>query len=852
MKKYFIWLLLSLTAYIADAQNVRVDVSSNQVAQGEVFKITYSCNSGQLRDLQLGALPAGVKLEAGPYMSQSSSFSMTNGHMSSSAQTSVSFYMTASKAGVVTIPPAKAVFGNKTVNTPSVKVSVGTGGGNVRQNAPAQQQGVQSQAQQQQQTQSQASQNVSGKRLYIKTEVNKTRVFEQEAILLTYKIYTKMNVKKFANTMPDMKGFHVQELPRPNQIQCQPENGYNVGVMNQYILYPQQNGKLEIPEVSYSILCGPDPDDISSFFQSNRRLDVVAPAQTIEVSALPQKPANFSGGVGDFSISANVDHSQVKAGDPITLRVVVDGVGNLKLIQSPEVRLPSDFEKYDPKTSDTTTVTRNGLEGSMIYDYVIVPRKKGQYTLSPVEMTYFDIASNTYKTIKTSPIALDILEGDGSSSSMADFSDREGENDIHGIMTGYARLRPAGSHFFGSTSYFLWLIIPILLFAVLFFAFRKHAIDNANIVKTRGKKANKVAAKRLKNASILMHQGKQNEFYDEVLRALWGYVSDKLNMPAEQLSKDNIADNLAKKNINDQTIDTFIQAIDDCEYARYAPGDPKGKMDHVYESAITAITDIDNMLNQKKTTTSAMQILLLITMLLSGSNTFAAMTKQQADDLYAQEKYQEAIAGYSEILKEGVSADVYYNLGNAYYRTNNITKAIIAYERAHRLAPGNSDIRFNLKLAQQKTIDKVMPENEMFFVTWYHSFINSMSADAWAVLSIVCVILLLVSLVLYLFVQNMTVIRGGFYMATASAALFVIATLCAILQRAEFDGNEGAVIISPSVEVKKTPAENATETMILHEGTSVTITDSSMKDWLGIRTADGREGWLRPGNIEKI
>lgn len=851
MKKYLLFVLLSLISICVVAQTVKVDVSSSQVAQGEVFKITYSCNSGQLSNLQLGALPAGVNVEAGPYMSQSSSFSMTNGHMSSSAQTSVSFYMTASKTGAVTIPPAKAIFGNKAVNTPSVKINVG---GGARQNAPGRQPQAQQPQTQQQTATARGAENASGKRLFIKTEVNKTRVFEQEAILLTYKIYTKMNLKKFANTMPDMKGFHVQELPRPDQIQCHPENGYSVGVMNQYILYPQQSGKLEIPEVSYSILCGPDPDDISSFFQpqSNRRLDVVAPAQTIEVSALPEKPANFSGGVGDFNISARVDHSQVKAGDPITLRVVVDGVGNLKLIQSPDVKLPADFDKYDPKTSDTTSVTQNGLEGSMIYDYVIVPRKKGQYTVPPVELTYFDIATNSYKTIKTTPIVLDILEGDGTSTAMADFSGNEGETDIRGIMTGSTTLHPSGSHFFGSTSYFLWLIIPILLFAVLFFAFRKHAIDNANIVKTRGKKANKVATKRLQNAANLMHQGKQSEFYDEVLRALWGYVGDKLNMPATQLSKDNIAENLAMKNINDQTIDTFIQAIDDCEYARYAPGDPKGKMDHVYESAITAITDIDNMLNQKRTTASAMPVVLLLAMLLTGTNVFAAVTKQQADDLYAKEKYQEAIAGYNEILKEGVSAEVYYNLGNAYFRTNNITKAILAYERAHRLSPGNADIRFNLKLAQQKTIDKVMPENEMFFVTWYHSFINSMSADAWAVMSIVCVILLLVSLVLYLFVQNMTVIKASFYLAAASSALFILSTLCAFLQRAEFNNNEGAVIISPSVEVKKTPADNATETMILHEGTSVIITDNSMKDWLGIRTADGREGWLKPNNIEKI
>ena len=490
------------------------------------------------------------------------------------------------------------------------------------------------------------------------------------------------------------------------------------------------------------------------------------------------------------------------------------------------------------------------MEGSIIYDYLIVPRNQGTYTLPALNFIYYDTSAGEYKTLKTAPITIEVLKGDGKSP-VADFSSGS-DNDIRGLRTGNVTLSKRGQYFFGSVAYMVLLLVPMIVFAVLVVVFRKRALDNANIIRMKGKKANKVATKRLRLAASLMNKGKQNEFYDEVLRALWGYVGDKLNIPVESLSRDNITEELTSNNIDDKTVSAFVEAIDECEYARYAPGDPKGKMDVVYGKAAEAITEIDNMLNQRKRITSAKKTLLIVALLMMCASANAVVTKQMADAEYAKENYQEAIKQYNEILKDGVSADVYYNLGNAYFRTGNITQAILSYERAGKLAPGNDDIRFNLQFARSKTVDKITPQPEIFFVTWYKSLVNLTDSNTWAVVSVLCFVLALVMLALYLFCTNGVLVRSGFYMGVLFLLAFAVTTFLSWQQKKQAVTHDGAIIVAPTVTVKNTPAASSGNSMVLHEGTRVDITDRTMKGWLGIRLTDGREGWLHTEEIEEI
>lgn len=440
----------------------------------------------------------------------------------------------------------------------------------------------------------------------MKVSANKRRVHEQEPILLTYKVYTLVNLTSLNGKMPDLKSFYTREVPLPQQKSFHVEtlNGrpYRTVTWQQYVMFPQTTGRLEIPSLDYEgmvMLENRDVDPFEAFFNGGSGYTEVkkiikAPGLTITVDPLPARPTNFSGGVGTFSLSASLDKQEVKANDPVTMRIVVSGVGNMKLIKQPAVELPKDFDQYDAKITDKTKLSTNGIEGSMIYDILIVPRHQGNYELKPIEFVYFDTKTGSYKTLRSQPFTLKVAKGSGSSS--ATFASEELQQvnkDIRFIKTGEVNPRMLGDTFFASTAYWTILVVLLGIFVTLFVAFRQRAIDQANVVKMRGKRANKVAIRRLRTAAKLLKADKQNEFYDEVLRALWGYVGDKLNIPVAELSRENISQRLGDRQVDGETIKLFIGALDECEFARYAPGDAHGNMNKVYEAAIEAITYIE-------------------------------------------------------------------------------------------------------------------------------------------------------------------------------------------------------------------------------------------------------------------
>ena len=487
----------------------------------------------------------------------------------------------------------------------------------------------------------------------------------------------------------------------------------------------------------------------------------------------------------------------------------------------------------------------------MVYDFLAVPRNQGTYTIPPVELTYYDTGANAYKTVKTQSFTLTVAKGDGKGGSIASYA-VEKDQDIRNIRQGKTEIHDIDDFFFGSTTYWVCLLLPWVAFFALLVIFRKRAIANADIVKKRGKKANKVATKRLKKANGLMQEGKQNEFYDEVLRALWGYVGDKLNMPVEQLTGENIAEKLSSHGVDQQTIDKFIEALNECEYERYAPGDPSGNMNKTFDSAMTAIMEIENAMKRGKKKTTAVRMLLMVLLMVLLPMAATAITKDNADMEYKKGNYQQAIRDYQELLKKGVSADLYYNLGNAYYRTDNITQAILSYERAALLSPGDEDIRFNLQFARSKTIDKITPESEMFFKTWYYSVVNFTSVDAWAVCGLVAIAVALVLVLMYLFSERMLIRKIGFYGAAVLLVFSLLSIVFACQQKSDLENRTGAIVVSPTVSVKKTPSKTGTDVFVIHEGTRVDIVDKSMRDWSGVRLADGREGGILSKHIEEI
>jgi tetratricopeptide (TPR) repeat protein len=300
--------------------------------------------------------------------------------------------------------------------------------------------------------------------------------------------------------------------------------------------------------------------------------------------------------------------------------------------------------------------------------------------------------------------------------------------------------------------------------------------------------------------------------------------------------------------VGEETIAQFIGALDECEFERYAPGDPKGNMNKVYEKAMTAIEQIEGTMRKRRSSKTAAVVMLMLLLPMAAH----AVTKAEADSAYVRGQYQQAIAQYEALLKQGASADLYYNLGNAYYRTENIPEAVLNYERALLLSPGDRDIRFNLQIARSKTFDKIVPESEMFFVTWYRSLVSMMSVDGWARTALVALALTIILLLVYLFSERIWLRKAGFFGGVALLVLFVCANIFAWQQKKDLLNRKGAIIFAPAVTVKSTPAANGTDLFILHEGTKVVITDGSMKEWKEIRIADGKEGWIESKHIRVI
>lgn len=858
MGRYCIFIILLLTTVVTiSAQKLSVN-APRHVGVGEQFQIVYYVNTQDAKDFRLENIPDGINILYGPSTSSQSSFQFVNGHMRSSSSVTYSFLAVAKKKGNFALPVARVNVDGKTIVSPTLHISASGETQDVSSNGNSVNVGGQPDGEDASSYHKPQISKTSSDDVFIRVTASRKRVHEQEPVLLTYKVYTIPSLVNLDYKMPELKGFHTQEVPLPKSKSFHKETldgqVYDCVVWSQFVLYPQITGKLEIPSLTFhgSIMRerrAPFAFITGGGYEEEKR-EIKAPGVTIQVDKLPAKPDGFSGGVGHFDISAQLSKKEVKAGDPVNLRLVISGTGNLKLIKQPEVAFPQDWDKYDAKVMDKTHLTTSGVEGNMVYDILAVPRKEGTYTIAPVKLVYYDTAAGSYRTIQTQPLAVNVMKGNGTSS-VNDFSLQK-EEDIRPIKTGKARLHDVNDIFFDTVWYWMILAALFVVFGTLLYMFRRTTIEHTDVVKMRGKNANKVATRHLKKANGLMLANRPSEFYDEVLHALWGYVSDKLNMSAGQLSRDNISEQLAAHNVPGETIEKFIGALDECEFERYAPGDAKGNMNRTFEAAMSAIADTEDTLKRAgRDGRVKVRTILAVTVMIFPL-AVSAITKDNADTEYKKGNYQQAIKDYEELLSNGVSYEIYYNLGNAYYRIDNIPRAILSYERALQISPYDDDVRFNLKMAQSKTIDKITPESEMFFVTWYKAFVSIMSVDGWARTAVVSVVLAIILVLAYLFSGRIWMRKVGFYGGVVTLLLFVLANVSAFQQRSRLRDKIGAIVISSASTVKKSPVEGSSDNFVIHEGTKVEILDRSVKNWVDIRIADGREGWIEASKIEEI
>ena len=605
MRKIIFLLFTILASWqVKAADNVRfVAEAADVVVSGDQVRLVFTVNSQDIKDFRAPSIK-GFDVLMGPSRSQQSSIQIINGKRTSNSSTAFTYILLAGNPGTYTIPAASVEVNGEKVFSNAISIKVlpqDQTSGNSGNNGGGSASSSRSQA---------AGSRISANDLFITATASKTTVHEQEAILLTYKVYTVVNLRQLYGKMPDLKGFHTQEVELPQQktftLEHYKGRNYNTTVWSQYVLFPQQTGKLEIPSITFDGVVAQQTisdDPFDAFFNGGGYVEVkkkiTTPKVVINVQPLPAKPAGFSGAVGEFKLASSINATDVKTNDAVTIKLTLSGTGNMKLIGTPEVKFPQDFEIYDPKVTDDYKLTNSGLTGTKTFEYLAIPRHAGNFTIPAIEFTYFDLKSNSYKTLKTEAYNLKVAKGQGNADQViSDFTNKESVKmlgkDIRFIKLGDSSLRPKGDFFFGTVGYYLCYLIPLLLFVVFAVIYRQKALENANVAKVKTKKANKVATRRMKLAGKLLAENKKNEFYDEVLKALWGYISDKLSIPVSQLSKDNIEAELTNYGVQEALIAEFIGVLNECEYARYAPGNENEAMDKVYSASVEVISKMEN------------------------------------------------------------------------------------------------------------------------------------------------------------------------------------------------------------------------------------------------------------------
>lgn len=611
---YSIYTLLFFLAELVSAQVTLKIQAPAQTEVGRRIRVSYVANTQDVEDIQVGEFP-GFNVVYGPSTSSSSSFSMINGKTTQSSSLTFTYTLLATEEGKFTIPAATIKVGGKSYKSSSAVIEILPSSGNSQGNNQQPQTGRQQNNGSSRQRSHASASDIGSNELYMTVTASKKKIYEQEAVLLTYKLYTLVNIQQIAGEMPQLDGFHVQEVDSKAQMSLKYErvNGRNYGtaVWRQYVLFPQKTGKLKVPSITFDSQVeiqntSMDPFDI--FFGGGSlsqlvKKSIVAPAIDIEVLPLPTpKPANFAGAVGKYTISGQLTPEQVNANDAATLRLTVSGQGNMKLMKAPKVNFPQDFEIYDPKVTDRTTNTSLGAKGNVVYDYVVVPRHGGKFNIAPIEFCYFDPESESYKTLKTDSFAIAVAKSKNTGSS--NYREQEDlkvlNNDIRYIKLGKVDNSESDTLFFGSLSYWMYYMVSAGLFVLLLILFNRQIKKSKDISGMRVQKAGKAASKRLKTAAKLMKQHQSEAFYDEVMKALLGYAGDKLNIQNSELNKENVSESLQSVGVEQNMVDAYMNIISECEFARYAPGDPDATMEKIYTSASDVINELDSVIKKKK------------------------------------------------------------------------------------------------------------------------------------------------------------------------------------------------------------------------------------------------------------
>lgn len=877
MKKLFCIVAFLLTAiFQMSAQNVIRVEAPDVVAVNEQFNVTFIIEGEKSPSDFQWSSGDDFQLVWGPQKGSSSSIQIINGKRSSSHQTTFTYILIPKATGTFQLPAATALLSGDRISSTQASIQVVSDGASSSQSSG--QNGGKSSGGGQ--TSSTGSGEISSNDLFMRLSLSRTEVVIGEPITATLKIYQRANVVGFENAkFPTFNGFWSQETYVPNNIEFKRESLddkiYNTAVLRTYVLIPQQSGAITIDPAELvclvNIRTAPSTSNslFDSFFQDEYRTirkRVTTPAVNVKVNPLPAgQPASFGGGVGNFGISARLTTDNLKTHDAASLIITVSGRGNVALLEEPKVNFPPDFEVYDTKTTENTDKSNGGTSGSKSFEYPFIPRSHGDFTIDPVEYSYYDVNAGKYVTLRTEPLHVKVAKGKGGDSTPVTTVNSGVErkdvkslaDDIRFIFTGKPGLSGSGSFFVGSVFFWILLALMILGATSVYLAFRKVAAMRADVAGTKNRRATKMAQKRLKQAGEYLDKNLYTAFYEELHKALIGFVSDKLNMDMSEISKDNIASALTEGGVSEEQTKAFTDLLDACEFARYSPDGGNEAMRSHYDAALKVISSIDSGL--KTGGKSLRKVVTVVTLLLSLGTSMNIQAKD-LDSLwtagvqaYTDGKFSDASAAWTSIEESGQkSAKLYYNLGNAWFKQGNYPKAILNYERALRLDPSYSDARYNLEFTSNFVQDKIEPVPEFILKSVARKVCYVMGSNAWAVIFLVLLAAALVMGLLFLLGSSVGKRRAGFYCGIVLLLLSAGALSLSIWQKSDSVKTDTAIVMSPVSSVKSSPSSGSSKDLfVIHEGTKVTILDE-VGSWKNIALADGRQGWITSNELEVI
>lgn len=870
MRKLFLTVLTLISAIAASAQTDIKVQTHNVVAADEQFNVTFIIE-GEAKPADFAWEPGDdFQLLWGPQQGRSTSVQMINGKTTKSVQTTYSYVLRPVKAGKFTIGRASAKVKGQDIYSDPVTIEVVASGSS----SSGSQSSGSSQGAQQPQRQSQSG-IVQDDDIFLTMDLSRSNVVVGEPITATIKLYQRVNVAGFESAeFPTFNGFWSQELEAPTNIEFARETYdgqiYNSALLRKFVLIPQQQGQVRIDPaelvclVNVRVSAG-GASIFDGFFDDYRtvRKKVSSKAVTVNVSPLPAgAPASFAGGVGEFRISAELNKDTLRTHEAASLLVTVTGKGNVSLLEAPKISFPPDMEVYDTKISEK--IDKGGLTGSKYYEYPFIPRSHGDFVIDPVKYSYYDVNQKKYVTLETPPIPITVERGnetDAGGIVVTGNVQKDVRNlgsDIRFINTKAAGLSSKGDFFVGSTLFWIIIILLTAIAAACWAALRHLAARRADVVGTKNRKATKMALKRLQLAGTFLKQNLYTAFYEELHKALLGFISDKLNMPASELSRERITEALKDGNVNESLIATFIGILDACEFARYAPDAGHEAMAAHYQSAVDVISSIDSEMKVKKTNGKGAMLLLIMLMAMPAIS--SAQQKEYVDSLwnsanqaYAEGRWAEALSDYDMISGMGLeSAALYCNTGDAYFKNGNVPKAILYYEKALKLDPSYDDARFNLELLNSGIQDRIEPVPEFVLKAWSRNICYIMDSNAWAACFIVFLALTLAMVLLFILSPSVAGRRTGFFTGLVMILFAAFSLTFSIWQKKDYMRADDAIVMRPVTSVKSSPSSEASKDLfILHEGTKVKIIDE-VGSWNNIELADGRQGWIPSGDIETI